>query len=96
MDQSLPRRLPILAVRPARPEDLRPALAALARSFVEDLGRPVAAGATVDDWLDSLPRSLAANDAAPGARPPVPGPPGGRTVARPWAATSSRPAALRT
>src|SRR5947207_1240522 len=30
--------------------------------FVEDLGRPPAAGATVADWLDSLPRQLAANE----------------------------------
>jgi deoxyhypusine synthase len=30
--------------------------------FVEDLGRPLAAGATVADWLDSLPRQLAGND----------------------------------
>jgi hypothetical protein len=30
--------------------------------FVEDLGRPVAAAATVGDWLDSLPRQLAGND----------------------------------
>jgi hypothetical protein len=29
--------------------------------FHEDLGRPVAAGATVDEWLASLPRQLAAN-----------------------------------
>jgi deoxyhypusine synthase len=28
--------------------------------FVEDLGRPVSAGATVADWLDSLPKQLAA------------------------------------
>jgi hypothetical protein len=30
--------------------------------FVEDLGRPLAAGATVADWLDALPRQLAGND----------------------------------
>jgi hypothetical protein len=30
--------------------------------FVEDLGRPLSAGATVADWLDSLPRQLAGND----------------------------------
>src|SRR5437667_446357 len=30
--------------------------------FHEDLGRPVSGGATVNDWLDSLPRQLAAND----------------------------------
>ncbi len=30
--------------------------------FVEDLGRPVASGATVADWLDSLPKQLAANE----------------------------------
>src|SRR5690349_10729641 len=30
--------------------------------FVEDLGRPVAAGASVADWVDSLPRQLAGND----------------------------------
>ncbi len=30
--------------------------------FVEDLGRPVAASAGVGDWLDALPRQLAAND----------------------------------
>ena len=30
--------------------------------FVEDLGRPLGAGATVADWLDSLPRQLAGND----------------------------------
>src|SRR5581483_6487143 len=29
--------------------------------FVDDLGRPLAAGATVADWLDSLPKQLAAN-----------------------------------
>src|SRR5437764_2776965 len=28
--------------------------------FVEDLGRPLAAGATVGDWLDALPKQLAA------------------------------------
>jgi deoxyhypusine synthase len=32
------------------------------RVFVEDLGRPVEAGATVHDWLDSLPRQLGARD----------------------------------
>jgi deoxyhypusine synthase len=30
--------------------------------FVEDLGRPVGPDATIDDWLDSLPRQLAGND----------------------------------
>jgi hypothetical protein len=30
--------------------------------FVEDLGQPVAPGAPVSDWLDSLPRQLAASD----------------------------------
>ena len=30
--------------------------------FVEDLGRPVDAGASVADWLDSLPRQLGGND----------------------------------
>jgi hypothetical protein len=30
--------------------------------FVEDLGQPVGAGAGVGDWIDSLPRQLAAND----------------------------------
>src|SRR5947208_7417769 len=30
--------------------------------FVEDLDRPPPAGAGVADWLDSLPRQLAAND----------------------------------
>ena len=30
--------------------------------FVEDLGQPVEAGASVGDWLDALPRQLAAND----------------------------------
>ena len=30
--------------------------------FVEDLGRPVGAGTTVADWLDALPKQLAAND----------------------------------
>jgi hypothetical protein len=30
--------------------------------FHEDLGRPVGPGATVEDWLGSLPRQLAAND----------------------------------
>jgi hypothetical protein len=30
--------------------------------FAEDLGRPLAAGATVGDWLASLPRQLAGND----------------------------------
>ena len=30
--------------------------------FYEDLGRPTAAGATVGDWLDSLPRQLAGNN----------------------------------
>jgi deoxyhypusine synthase len=30
--------------------------------FHEDLGRPVGAGATLHDWLDSLPRQLAAHD----------------------------------
>ncbi len=30
--------------------------------FAEDLGRPLSAGATVADWLDSLPKQLAANE----------------------------------
>jgi hypothetical protein len=30
--------------------------------FYEDLGRPVEAGATVDDWLAALPRQLAGNE----------------------------------
>ncbi len=30
--------------------------------FVEDLGRPLTAGATVSDWLDALPRQLAGKD----------------------------------
>jgi hypothetical protein len=30
--------------------------------FIEDLGRPLEPGATVEDWLESLPRQLAAND----------------------------------
>src|SRR5262245_30033266 len=30
--------------------------------FYEDLGRPIAPGAPISDWLDSLPRQLAAND----------------------------------
>jgi hypothetical protein len=30
--------------------------------FVEDLGQPVEAGASVSDWIDGLPRQLAAND----------------------------------
>jgi hypothetical protein len=30
--------------------------------FVEDLGRPVAPGTTVDEWLDALPRQLGAQD----------------------------------
>src|SRR5437660_7372622 len=30
--------------------------------FVEDLGQPVGASATVCDWIDSLPRQLAGND----------------------------------
>jgi len=30
--------------------------------FVEDLGRPLAPGSTVEGWLDSLPRQLAGND----------------------------------
>lgn len=30
--------------------------------FYEDLGRPLEAGASVGDWLDSLPRQLAGND----------------------------------
>jgi len=30
--------------------------------FHDDLGRPVAANATVDDWLGSLPKQLGAND----------------------------------
>ncbi len=30
--------------------------------FVEDLGRPVRPGASVADWLDSLPKQLAANE----------------------------------
>jgi hypothetical protein len=30
--------------------------------FIEDLGRPLTAGATVADWLDSLPRQLAGKD----------------------------------
>jgi deoxyhypusine synthase len=30
--------------------------------FVEDLGQPVGANAGIGDWLDSLPRQLAAND----------------------------------
>jgi hypothetical protein len=31
------------------------------RVFHEDLGRPLPAGATIDDWLDALPRQLAGN-----------------------------------
>src|SRR6266851_5276525 len=30
--------------------------------FYEDLGSPLEAGASVGDWLDSLPRQLAGND----------------------------------
>jgi hypothetical protein len=30
--------------------------------FYEDLGRPIDAGASLDDWLESLPRQLAGND----------------------------------
>jgi deoxyhypusine synthase len=30
--------------------------------FIEDLGRPIEPGSTIEDWLDSLPRQLAAND----------------------------------
>jgi hypothetical protein len=30
--------------------------------FVEDLGRPLAPGASVADWLDNLPKQLAANE----------------------------------
>ncbi|HYT88756.1 MAG TPA: hypothetical protein VEL76_08620 [Gemmataceae bacterium] len=30
--------------------------------FIEDLGRPVAPGTTVNEWLDSLPRQLGAKD----------------------------------
>lgn len=30
--------------------------------FVEDLGRPVAASATIGDWIDALPRQLAGNE----------------------------------
>jgi hypothetical protein len=30
--------------------------------FYEDLGRPLPAGATVQDWLEALPRQLAGND----------------------------------
>src|SRR5271165_3448871 len=30
--------------------------------FHEDLGRPVEAGTTIDDWLAALPRQLAANE----------------------------------
>ena len=30
--------------------------------FVEDLGQPVGAGASVGDWVDSLPRQLAGNE----------------------------------
>jgi len=30
--------------------------------FVEDLGKPASAGTRIGDWLDSLPRQLAAND----------------------------------
>src|SRR5438105_113333 len=30
--------------------------------FYEDLGRPLEAGASIGDWLDSLPRQLAGND----------------------------------
>jgi hypothetical protein len=30
--------------------------------FVEDLGRPVAPGASIDSWLEALPRQLAGND----------------------------------
>src|SRR5205085_4681145 len=32
------------------------------RVFHEDLARPLSAGATVADWVDALPRQLAAND----------------------------------
>src|SRR5262245_28402140 len=30
--------------------------------FHDELGRPVAAGATINDWLESLPRQLAATE----------------------------------
>src|SRR5262245_22494150 len=30
--------------------------------FVEDLGQPLSAGASVHEWLESLPRQLAGND----------------------------------
>src|SRR5437868_14167327 len=30
--------------------------------FLEDLGRPLRPGATIEDWLNSLPRQLAGND----------------------------------
>src|SRR4051812_39247846 len=29
--------------------------------FVDDLGTPLAAGATVTDWIDSLPKQIAGN-----------------------------------
>jgi hypothetical protein len=29
--------------------------------FHDELGRPVESGATINDWLDALPRQLAAN-----------------------------------
>src|SRR5207245_10105336 len=33
-----------------------------AKGFYEDLGQVVGAGASIGDWLDALPRQLAAND----------------------------------
>jgi hypothetical protein len=61
------RNLPDGCARTAAPFDLhglktydlesRPS-----KVFVEDLGRPLGAGATVADWLDALPRQLAGKD----------------------------------
>jgi hypothetical protein len=43
--------------------------------FYEDLGRPLEAGATVGDWLDSLPRQLARQRPPHSPRSFVPRPP---------------------
>jgi deoxyhypusine synthase len=70
MNASSRRKVPVRSPSPPsspRPLDLNGLKTYDLRSrpskvFVEDLGHPVAPGAPVTDWLDSLPRQLGAND----------------------------------
>ncbi len=67
MNASSRRKAPACAPSSPRPLDLNGLKTYDLRSrpskvFIEDLGHPVVAGAPVSDWLDSLPRQLAARD----------------------------------